>query len=88
MKINHIGLSNMNPYNRNTNNINKENQTLGKTADKIEISTVAKEMQQISQYTTERQEKVAEIKLQVENGTYKINPQEVAKSVYRFYFQK
>lgn len=88
MKINHIGLSNMNPYNRNTNNINKENQKLGKSTDKIEISTAAKEMQQISQYATERQEKVAEIKRQVENGTYKINPQEVAKSVYRYYFQK
>lgn len=88
MKINHIGLSNINPYNRNTNISNKENQNQNKTTDKIEISTAAKEMQQTSKIVTERQEKVAGLKMQVENGTYKVDPKEIAKSVYQFYFKK
>lgn len=88
MKINHIGLSNINPYNRNTNISNKENQNQNKTTDKIEISTAAKEMQQTSKIVTERQEKVAGLKMQVENGTYKVDPKEIAKSIYQFYFNK
>lgn len=88
MKINHIGLSNINPYNRNTNISNKENQNQNKTTDKIEISTAAKEMQQTSKIVTERQEKVAGLKMQVDNGSYKVDPKEIAKSVYQFYFKK
>lgn len=88
MKINHIGLSNINPYNRNTNISNKENQNQNKTTDKIEISTAAKEMQQTSKIVTERQEKVAGLKMQIDNGSYKVDPKEIAKSVYQFYFKK
>lgn len=85
MKINHIGPANINPYNRNEHVGNKENLKSNKT-DKVEISTAAKEMQQTSKLVTERQEKVAKLKVQIENGTYKVNPEEVAKSIYQFYF--
>lgn len=87
MKINNIGLSKLNPYNRNANQINREQQNKSSAADKVEISTTAKEMQQISQHTAERKEKIANIKAQVENGTYEIDPDKIAKSIYKYYFQ-
>lgn len=84
MKIQNFGTSGINPYKRQMNKIDATNKSLNKTADKIEISTTAKEMQQIP---AQRQARVDELKLQVENGTYKANPYELANSIYNFYFK-
>jgi negative regulator of flagellin synthesis FlgM len=85
MKINPLGSQGINPYKRQMNKIDQANKTTGKAADKVEISSAAKEMQQESQITNERDEKVNELKIQVENGTYKVNPKAVAKSIVNFY---
>jgi negative regulator of flagellin synthesis FlgM len=42
-------------------------------------------MQQESQITNERDTKINELKIQVENGTYKVDPKAVAKSIVNFY---
>ena len=42
-------------------------------------------MQQVSSLEKERQMKVDELKSQVENGTYKPQPTEIAKSIIQFY---
>lgn len=89
MKINQFGSSNqVNPYQRQANKAHSIEQSLKKTADKLEISSAAKEMQQMSQSTPARQARVDELKIQVENGTYKINPQDIAKSIVNFYNNK
>ncbi|KAB2336854.1 flagellar biosynthesis anti-sigma factor FlgM [Cytobacillus depressus] len=85
MKINNFGPSGVNPYKRQMNKLENTVKSANKAADKVEISTTAKEMQQVSQYTNARQEKVEKLKIQVENGTYKVNPKEVAKSLIDFY---
>jgi negative regulator of flagellin synthesis FlgM len=85
MKINNIGPSGINPYQRQMNKMDNAAKTPGKSADRVEISSAAKEMQQVSQFANERKAKVEELKLQVENGTYQINPNEVAKSILNFY---
>ena len=88
MKINNIGPSGINPYKKNLNKMNEMKQSSLRSKDKIEISTTAKELQQTSQLVVQRQEKVEQIKVSVENGTYSINPKEIAKGLIDFYFKK
>jgi negative regulator of flagellin synthesis FlgM len=85
MKINPFGSQGINPYKRQMNKLDQANQAIGKQKDKVEISSTAKEMQQVSQLASQRQAKVEDLKLQVENGTYKINPKETAKGIIHFY---
>jgi negative regulator of flagellin synthesis FlgM len=86
MRINHLGSMGVNPYRRQ---FDKEMQAKKPATkeDKVEISATAKELQQVSQWTVERQEKVRQLKEQVQNGTYKIDPEAIAKSIYKFYFE-
>lgn len=85
MKINNQGLSGINPYKRQQNKLDQIESAAKKKMDKVEISTVAKDLQSISAYENERQEKVEKLKIQVENGTYKPNSTEIAKSILQFY---
>jgi negative regulator of flagellin synthesis FlgM len=85
MKINPLGSQGINPYKRQMNKLDQANKTSSKAADKVEISSAAKEMQQESQISNERDAKVNELKIQVENGTYKVDPKAVAKSIVNFY---
>ncbi|MDP4085202.1 MAG: flagellar biosynthesis anti-sigma factor FlgM [Bacillota bacterium] len=84
MKINPYGTQGVNPYKRQMNKFDQAT-TVNKQKDQVEISSTAKEMQQVSQLTDQRQAKIEELKGQVENGTYTINPKEVAKSMVGFY---
>ncbi len=56
-----------------------------KRSDKVEISSEAKEMAKSKEISAERQERVNEVKSQIEKGTYKVNHQEVAKKFYEFW---
>lgn len=87
MKINNFGANRINPYNRQMNKVD-ELKKAEKPVDKVEISSTAKAMQQMSEVEQLRQKKVEELKVQVENGTYKPNPNEIAKSVMDFYYKK
>lgn len=88
MKINNFGSSGINPYKRQMNNMENAQKAAKAGSDKVEISTTAKEMQKLSQPSTARQEKIEQLKLQVLNGTYKVNPQQAAKSIIDFYTNK
>ena len=56
-----------------------------KKTDVVEISREAKEMQSISSIEKERQTKVEELKAQVEDGTYNLQPNQIAKSMIDYY---
>ncbi|HZG59671.1 MAG TPA: flagellar biosynthesis anti-sigma factor FlgM [Anoxybacillus sp.] len=86
MRINHLGSMSVNPYRRQ---LDKDMQAKKPAVmqDKVEISATAKELQQVSQWTVEHQEKLRKLKEQVKNGTYKIDPEAIAKSIYKFYFE-
>lgn len=84
MKINNFGTHRINPYNRQMNKLD-ELKKAENPVDKVEISSTAKAMQQLSDVEQQRAKKVEELKIQVENGTYKVNPQEIAKSILNFY---
>ncbi|WP_306009940.1 flagellar biosynthesis anti-sigma factor FlgM [Bacillus sp. MMSF_3328] len=85
MKINNFGPSGINPYKRQQNKQDTANAQAKKAADKVEISSAAKEMQQTSKIDQQRQARVEELRIQVENGNYKVNPKEVAKSLLDYY---
>ncbi|WP_423408251.1 flagellar biosynthesis anti-sigma factor FlgM [Heyndrickxia sp. MSNUG] len=87
MKINNFGTHRINPYKRQMNKLD-ELKKAEKPVDKVEISSTAKAMQQLSDVEQQRAKKVEELKIQVENGTYKPNPQEIAKSIANFYSKK
>jgi negative regulator of flagellin synthesis FlgM len=62
-----------------------QNGKTGKKRDQVEISAEAKELQQHPQWQIERENKVRQLKEQVQSGTYKIDAHAVAKSIYDYY---
>lgn len=88
MKINSIGSPGVNPYQRQMNKFDQVGKTVNKHTDKVEISAAAKDMQQVSQLSKQREAKVEELKIQVQNGTYTIDPKKIAASLVDFYKKK
>lgn len=85
MKINNIGSMGVNPYKKNLEKNAAATQKSQSKADKVEISSKAKDLQQSNELVKARQEKVQAIKQQVESGTYTIDPQAIAKGLLNFY---
>ncbi|RKL68327.1 flagellar biosynthesis anti-sigma factor FlgM [Salipaludibacillus neizhouensis] len=56
-----------------------------KKQDQVEISPEAKKLANTPGISADRMERVQEVKEQVNNGTYKVNPEEVAKKLYDFW---
>ena len=74
VKINNFRPSGVNPYSNQQNKMDHLGKSKQKKTDVVEISSEAKEMQSISSIEKERQTKVEELKAQVENGTYNLQP--------------
>ncbi|WP_214480748.1 flagellar biosynthesis anti-sigma factor FlgM [Bacillus sp. SM2101] len=84
MKINQFKPNGLYAYKQQTNQY-KNNIDKHTKSDRIEISSAAKELQETSQVEIDRQQKVETLKQQVQNGTYTINREQVAKGLYQFY---
>ncbi|MCM3743888.1 flagellar biosynthesis anti-sigma factor FlgM [Sporosarcina luteola] len=85
MKINKINIPPVNPY--RTNQLKTEQakeQTKIKT-DKLEISSQAKQLSETSPITTERNERVQQLKAQIESGTYKVEPEKLAANLIKHF---
>lgn len=54
-------------------------------ADKIEISSAAKEMQGTSSYSTERADRVQKLKADIQSGEYQVNARKVAEDMLKYY---
>lgn len=86
MKINNnIGPTGINPYKRQINKLEQVGATASTKLDKVEISSIAKGLQNINSVEVERQQKVDELKIQVQNGTYKPSSVDIAKGILQFY---
>ncbi|ADU31868.1 flagellar biosynthesis anti-sigma factor FlgM [Evansella cellulosilytica] len=86
MKINPI--HSVNAY-KKVQEVNvKQNQDVAKKRDDVQISSAAKQMQQSTQVSVDRQEKIEKLKAQIEQGEYKVNPNEVARKFYDFWNEK
>lgn len=86
MKINQTGPLGVNPYKKQMNKVAVTEKQA--KADKVEISSAAKQLQEASPIMIARQEKVESLKQQVQNGTYQVDTEAIANSVYDFYFKK
>lgn len=84
MKIQNNAYVKMNAYQKQAADHTKAKDAQKKN-DRVEISNTAKMMQQDSQFDISRKEKVAEIKAQVENGQYTVDPHKVAEKMARFW---
>lgn len=84
MKITSYNVNSINPYNKQQKNV-KSIDSKSTFADKIEISTTAKEMSVSSTYSTERAEKVKKLKEEIQSGEYKVDARKVAEDMLKYY---
>lgn len=84
MKITSYGVNNVNPYNKQQQKLKASSESKP-FADKIEISSAAKEMQVNSTVNTERAEKVQKLKEQIAEGEYKVDAHKVAEDILKYY---
>jgi negative regulator of flagellin synthesis FlgM len=85
LRINQYNSIQNNPYKNQSQGIMPEQKKTAYKQDEIQISDEAKKLLNSSKFEQERAEKVSEIKNQVDNGTYKINVSETAKSILNFW---
>jgi len=85
MKITNVGLSQVNPYKRNQQQVEKTQQTTKTAADQLEISSAAKSMQTKSPVEVEQAERVAAIKAEIDAGTYKVDAKQLASNILNYY---
>ncbi len=86
MKINSFNRPETNPYSKQINHIEQKPRTERIEADQIEISNQAKELQQSSRYDAERKAHIEQLKSQIQQGEYKVDPKKVAYSIAKYYF--
>lgn len=84
MKINGLNHSNnIHAYKKNMENLQS---TQGRDRrDQLEISSEAKQLQQNSQYTDARQNKIDSIKEKIDAGQYRVDDFATAKKFYEFW---
>lgn len=85
MKINNYGTQGINPYKKQVSKIDQVKTEAVKGTDKIEISSAAKELQQVTQVSQARTEKIDALKKQIQNGTYEVLAEDIANSIVNFY---
>ena len=84
MKINPLGIRAIQSYNQ-AQSVKKADNKGETFADKLEISSKAKEMQVTSSYETERAAKVNKLKEDINSGTYKVDARKVAQDMLKYY---
>ena len=84
MKINNVGVNAVNPYKRQALKLDLAEQTKKQSADQLQISSVAKELQS-SSFATERAERIQQLKVDIESGNYKVDAKQVAGDLLAFY---
>ena len=85
MKINNIQPPIINPYKANQMKTDQIEQKAKVKTDKLEISSEAKQLSEISSFTAERNERVQQLKAQVQSGTYEVNPEKLASSLVNYF---
>ncbi|MEY9979972.1 flagellar biosynthesis anti-sigma factor FlgM [Lysinibacillus sp. RC79] len=84
MKITSYGINAVNAYKNQVRNV-KSGANKASFADKIEISKTAQELQGVSTYSTERAERVQQLKKDINSGEYKVDARKVAEDMLKYY---
>lgn len=85
MKIQNYGVNKVNPYQNQSLKTEKLKKSTVNMTDQIEISSAAKDLQGIKSYSTDRAERIGQIKEQVESGNYKVDANKLASDLLRYY---
>lgn len=86
MKVNTSGVDRIQLYQNNVKKIEQEKPQ--QREDKVEISSQAKDLQMASQLIADREERVQQLKKQVEEGSYKVQPTLVAEKMLQYFNKK
>jgi negative regulator of flagellin synthesis FlgM len=85
MKINKINIPPVNPYRTNQLKVEQAKEQAKFKTDKLEISSEAKQLSETSPITTQRNERVQQLKAQIESGNYKVEPEKLAANLIKYY---
>lgn len=86
MKINSFNTVNTNPYAKQNISFPGQREERVLRRDELQISSEAKELQSTNPlFAAEGQEKIREIKTQIDKGNYHINTMEVARKFYEYW---
>ena len=78
MKIQKFNLPAINPYKANQLKAEQTEHKAKMKTDKLEISSEAKQLSETSSFTVERNERVQQLKAQVQAGTYEVNAEQLS----------
>jgi negative regulator of flagellin synthesis FlgM len=87
MKINSTGFNKIQFY-QNQLKIAENQQFKQKKEDQVEISSQAKDLQSASKILSDREERVQQLKQQVQEGSYEINPSTIAEKMINYFSKK
>ena len=85
MKINKINIPPVNPYRANQMKTEQVKEQAKVKTDKLEISSEAKQLSEVSPVTIGRNEKVQQLKAQIESGNYEVNPEQLASKLINYF---
>lgn len=83
LKINPINRI-QNPYRKQMDKLEQMSEVKVKR-DRLEISKIAKELQQSNKIDEERLEKINRLKEEIDAGTYKVDAKAVARKFYEYW---
>lgn len=81
MKVQGYGVNAVNPYKNQQVKTNEVKKSSLSFQDQLEISSQAKDLQGVKSYESERADRVSELKAQIQNGTYKVDSEKLAKDL-------
>ncbi|MGN5456072.1 MAG: flagellar biosynthesis anti-sigma factor FlgM [Candidatus Kurthia intestinigallinarum] len=81
MKVQGYGVNAVNPYKNQQVKTNEVKKSSLSFQDQLEISSQAKDLQGVKSYESERADRLSELKSQIQNGTYKVDSEKLAKDL-------
>lgn len=81
MKIQGYGVNAVNPYQNQQVKTNEVKKSSLSFQDQLEISSQAKDLQGVKSYESERADRLSELKSQIQNGTYKVDSEKLARDL-------
>jgi len=87
MKINSTNGANLNPYVNHLNKQSIKNSGMQKK-DQLEISAQAKELQKGNPFVEARQQKVSELKEQIQKGEYDVDAKKTSEKMIDFWVNR
>lgn len=85
MKIQKVNIPAINPYKANQLKAEQAEQKKMVKTDKLEISSEAKQLSEMSSFATERKERIQQLKGQIESGTYEVDAKKLASDLVNYY---